>query len=87
MIDEIYLKAHCTAASLRLKKGRQQADCARQRWHEYETARCCWQPRTPHSFFMSAGQISDYTGAKALVGSLPSADWLLGVYANVTVSL
>jgi hypothetical protein len=32
----------------------------------------------PIRFFISAGQVSDYTGAKALVNSLPSADWLLG---------
>ena len=28
-------------------------------------------------FFMSAGQVSDYTGAAALLGRLPKADWLL----------
>ncbi len=27
---------------------------------------------------MTASQVSDYTGARALVGSLPAADWLLG---------
>ncbi len=32
----------------------------------------------PIRFFMTAGQASDYTGARALVSSLPSADWLLG---------
>ena len=26
---------------------------------------------------MSAGQVSDYTGAAALLGGLPSAEWLL----------
>ncbi len=31
----------------------------------------------PIGFFMSAGQISDYTGAAALLGSLPKAGWLL----------
>ena len=31
----------------------------------------------PIRFFMSAGQVSDYTGAAALIGSLPDADWLL----------
>ena len=31
----------------------------------------------PIRFFMSAGQVSDYTGAAALLGSLPEADWLL----------
>ena len=29
-------------------------------------------------FFMTAGQVSNYTGARALVSSLPAADWLLG---------
>jgi transposase len=40
----------------------------------------------PIRFFMTAGQVSDYTGAVALLGSLPSADWLLapfhGLQAN-----
>jgi len=31
----------------------------------------------PIRFFMSAGEISDYTGAAALLSSLPSAQWLL----------
>jgi len=32
----------------------------------------------PISFFMTAGQVSDYTGAEALLDGLPKADWLLG---------
>ena len=32
----------------------------------------------PLRFFMSAGQVSDYTGAAALLSDLPKADWLLG---------
>jgi transposase len=32
----------------------------------------------PIQFFITAGQVSDYTGARALVNSLPAADWLLG---------
>lgn len=32
----------------------------------------------PLSFFMTAGQISDYTGAAALLYDLPKAKWLLG---------
>ena len=28
--------------------------------------------------FVTAGQVSDYTGARALLGSLPKVDWLLG---------
>jgi transposase len=31
----------------------------------------------PIRFFMTAGQVSDYTGAAALLSSLPKADWLL----------
>ncbi len=31
----------------------------------------------PISFFMIAGEVSDYTGAAALLSSLPSAQWLL----------
>lgn len=31
----------------------------------------------PIRFFMTAGQVSDYTGAATLLDSLPSADWLL----------
>lgn len=31
----------------------------------------------PLRFFLSAGQVNDYTGALALLGSLPKADWLL----------
>lgn len=31
----------------------------------------------PIRFFISAGQVSDYTGAAALLGSLPKADWFL----------
>jgi transposase len=32
----------------------------------------------PVLFFMTAGQVSDYTGARALGASLPAADWLSG---------
>jgi transposase len=31
----------------------------------------------PIRFFMTAGQVSDYTGAAALLDSLPKAEWLL----------
>ena len=31
----------------------------------------------PITFFMSAGQLSDYTGAAALLRELPEADWLI----------
>ena len=31
----------------------------------------------PIRVFMTAGQVSDYSGAAALLGSLPHAEWLL----------
>ena len=31
----------------------------------------------PLRFFMTAGQVSDYTGAAALLSGLPEADWLV----------
>lgn len=39
----------------------------------------------PTGFSMSAGQVSDYTGAAALLGGLPKAGWLFadrGQYAD-----
>ncbi len=32
----------------------------------------------PLDLFVTAGQVSDYIGARALLGNLPKADWLLG---------
>ena len=32
----------------------------------------------PIRLFITAGQVSDYIGARALCGSLPTVDWLLG---------
>ena len=32
----------------------------------------------PISLFMTAGQVSDYTGAAAMLDGLPRARWLLG---------
>jgi len=31
----------------------------------------------PLRFFMTAGEVSDYTGPAALLDSLPKAEWLL----------
>ena len=32
----------------------------------------------PINFFVTAGQVSDYIGARVLLSSLPSVEWLLG---------
>ncbi len=38
----------------------------------------CDSQERPISLFVTAGQVSDYIGARALLCSLPCADWLLG---------
>ena len=38
----------------------------------------CDSQGRPLNLFVAAGQVSDYIGARALVGSLPKVDWLLG---------
>ncbi len=37
----------------------------------------CDSAGRPLSLFITAGQVSDYTGARALLASLPDVDWLL----------
>ena len=78
MLDATYLKAHRTASSLRVKRGSWPADRRTKgglntKLHAVTDAR-----GRPISFFMTAGQVSDYTGAAALLDGLPKADWLLG---------
>lgn len=38
----------------------------------------CDSQGRPLNFFMTAGQVSDDTGAKALLNGLPDVDWLPG---------
>jgi transposase len=38
----------------------------------------CDSQGRPHHLFVTAGQVSDYIGARALLSSLPNVDWLLG---------
>jgi len=38
----------------------------------------CDSQGRPLNLFVTAGQVSDYIGARALLGSLPNVDWLLG---------
>ncbi|WP_417275566.1 IS5 family transposase [Celeribacter halophilus] len=76
MIDATYLKAHRTASSLR-GKGAWAPDQTDQGSMTKLHAITDTHGR-PIRFFMSAGQISDYTGAAALLGNMPKAQWLLG---------
>ena len=38
----------------------------------------CDSQGRPISLFVTAGQVSDYIGARALLSSVPNVDWLLG---------
>ena len=38
----------------------------------------CDSQGRPINLFVTAGQVSDYIGARALLSSLPDGDWLLG---------
>jgi len=42
-----------------------------------QAARHLRQPSTPLKLFVTAGQVSDYIGERALIVSLPKVDWLL----------
>lgn len=77
MIDATHLKAHRTASSLRAKKGARTPDRAHKGGMNTKLHTVTDATGRPIPFFMSAGQVSDYTGAAALLGSLPDADWLL----------
>ena len=77
MIVATYLKAQRTASSLRVKKGDlgrligRTKDGMNTKRHAVADAN-----GRPLSFFMTAGQVSDYTGAAALLDDMPAAQWL-----------
>ncbi|MHA6327012.1 IS5 family transposase [Roseivivax sp. CAU 1753] len=78
MIDATYLKAHRSASSLRLKKGGRGRLIGRTKGGMNTKLHAVTDANgRPIKFFMSAGQVSDYTGAAALLSSLPEAEWLL----------
>ena len=45
----------------------------------------CDSQGRPLNLFVTAGQVSDYIGARAMVSSLPKVDWLLGDRGPVEV--
>ena len=85
MIDATYLKAHRTASSLAVKKRRGTPDRTHERRYEHQGSPELVEGLhavtdangRPISFFMTAGQVSDYIGAAALLDELPKAQWLL----------
>jgi transposase len=78
MIDATYLKAHRTASSLRVKRGPWAADRPHQGGMNTKLHAVSDADGRPLSFFMTAGQVSDYSGAAALLDVLSKAQWLLG---------
>ena len=78
MIDANYLKTHRTASSLRVKKGERSPDRTTKGSMNTKLHAVCDSKGRPIDFFVPAGQVSDYIGARALLSSLPNVDWLLG---------
>lgn len=77
MIDATYLKAHRTASSLRLKRGRGRLIGRTKGGMNTKLHAVTDANGRPIKFFITAGQFSDYTGAAALLSNLPEAEWLL----------
>ncbi|MGD1884404.1 MAG: transposase [Paracoccaceae bacterium] len=90
-VDATYLKAHRTATSMGVKKGARTPDRSDKRRYEPLTGRAlqsnvprgaklhaiCDSQGRPLNLFVTAGQVSDYIGARAMLSSLPKVDWLL----------
>ncbi|RBW54940.1 IS5 family transposase [Ruegeria sp. A3M17] len=77
-IDATYLKAHRTASSLLVEKGGRGRLIGQTKGGMNTKLHAVTDTSgRPIRFFITAGQASDYTGAAALLGSLPDADWLL----------
>jgi transposase len=79
MIDATYLKAHRTASSLRAKKGGPDDQrgrlIGRTKGGLNTKLHAVTDAMGRHlKFFMTAGQMSDHTGATALLGGLPDAE-------------
>ncbi len=77
-IDATYLKAHGTASSLRLRKGGRGSPIGQTKGGMNTKLHAVADTNgRPIRFFVTAAQVSDYTGAAALLNSLLAAEWLL----------
>lgn len=72
------LKAHRTASSFGIRKGAWPPDWPNQGGMNTKRLAICDSHGRPLNLFVTAGQVSDYIGAKALLSGLPNIDWLLG---------
>ncbi len=78
MIGTTYLGAPYTAYSLRAQKGGRSCQIGRTKGGMNTKLHAVTDATgRPISFYMSTGQASDDTGAAALLGDLPKAEWLL----------
>ena len=73
-----YLEAHRIASSLRAEKGRGRPTGRTEVRMNTKLHAVTDATGRPICFLMSAGEVSGDTGARALVSSVPAADWLLG---------
>ncbi len=79
MIDATHLKAHRTASSLGVKKGGRGRLIGRTKGGmNTKLHAVCDSHGRPIDLFLTAGPVSDYIGARALVSGLPDAKGLLG---------
>ena len=79
MIDATYLKAHRTATSMGVEKGGRGRLIGRTKGGmNTKLHAICDGWGRPLNLFITAGQVSDCIGARALLSSLPNVEWLLG---------
>ncbi len=78
VIDATYLKSHRSATSTGKKGGRGRLIGRTKGGMNTKLHAVSDSQGRPISFFVTAGQVSDYIGARALLSSLPNVEWLLG---------
>ncbi|MDX8355420.1 IS5 family transposase [Cognatiyoonia sp. IB215182] len=79
MIGVTYLKVHHTASSFAVKKGGRGSLFGRTKGgRNAKLHAACHSKGRPLNLFLTAGQVRQYIGARALLNSLPDVDWLLG---------
>ncbi len=79
LIEATHLKAHRTASSLGVKKGGRGRLIGRTKGGmNTKLHAVCDSHGRPIDLFLTAGPVSDYIGARALVSGLPDAKGLLG---------
>nr|WP_111301835.1 IS5 family transposase [Paracoccus saliphilus] len=79
MIDATYLKAQRIATRMALEKGGRGRLIGRTKGGMNTRLHAIGDSQgRPIDLFVTAGQVSDHIGARALLGSLPKVKWLLG---------